>query len=272
MNELDKAGRRLPLPGFDPAFASDHVLSPALKYTQRSLILDYPSVDGTRWVRVAFDRCDSHRVSRGEHPPYPFHAVEEQYSPFCVVRPSSWLKERYSYEREHYGPSYNAEEMHAEFEHYLFSFHDEFVEVLAAGVHFEFQSTPVSSGDLSELPSWQRLPNEASAKQIGDSQFPLLLRCSRQDRASILQNSVLAEQIYLQVDLDLDVLPRQPFLRVAVRTRDGETTSRLRHSGGKVSAEFAGFPSDQELREAINEEIETVRQRRRDMQSRRRSK
>jgi hypothetical protein len=93
-----------------------------------------------------FDRWDSLRVSRGEYPAYPAGDHHERWCALGIVRPSGWLNERYEYEREHYGEAYgfgdDVTEMLTEFEHYLFKFHDEFVEVIAGGVHFDLADEP----------------------------------------------------------------------------------------------------------------------------------
>ncbi len=67
--------------------------------------------DEDGWARVTFEHLDSIRVSRGEYEPYPsdwkpgdeLHWVYE-------VAPSSWLLERYEYEKKHYGRAYEGAE------------------------------------------------------------------------------------------------------------------------------------------------------------------
>jgi len=53
----------------------------------------------------------------------------------------SWLLERYEYEKTHYGQAYefngDVDEMLRDFSHYVFSFHDQFVEALSAGIWVE---------------------------------------------------------------------------------------------------------------------------------------
>ncbi len=54
---------------------------------------------------------------------------------------SPLLIERFEYEQKHYGKAYefggNVQEMLTDFTHYVFSFHDEFIEVIARGFWFE---------------------------------------------------------------------------------------------------------------------------------------
>lgn len=57
------------------------------------------------------------------------------------IENTQWLTERFQYENKNYGCSYefggNVNEMLTDFNHYLFSFHDQFVEVIARGFWFE---------------------------------------------------------------------------------------------------------------------------------------
>jgi hypothetical protein len=89
-------------------------------------------------IRVRFDRWDAMRICRGEHSPYP--EPPGPWGGIYTVENSHWLRQRFEYESRHYGDAYNfnndVREMLEEFDHYLFRFHDEFVEVIAGGIWF----------------------------------------------------------------------------------------------------------------------------------------
>lgn len=120
---------------------ADSVASPIVHYGEPMTAIHFFTEDG-RWGRVTFERLDSLRVSRGEYDPFPespdnpegFHWV-------MTISNSTWLRERYEYEKQHYGTGYkfcgNVDEMLEEYFHYVFSFHDEFVEAIAAGIWLE---------------------------------------------------------------------------------------------------------------------------------------
>src|SRR3954470_24627874 len=95
-----------------------------------------------RWGRVTFEKLDSIRVCRGEYDAYPIHRNSGNPPRWVsVVKPSPWLRERYRYEKEHYERAYefggSVEEMLSDYSHYVFRFHDEFVEVIGDGIWFE---------------------------------------------------------------------------------------------------------------------------------------
>lgn len=131
---------------------ADSIDSPIVRYGESMTGMDFTTDDG-RWGRITFERLDSLRVSRGEHEPFPtapkdaggFHWV-------TTISNSSWLRERYQYERQHYGTAYNfggnVDEMLDEYSHYVFSFHDEFVEAIAAGIWFEVDDDMLGEREL----------------------------------------------------------------------------------------------------------------------------
>lgn len=127
--------------GFDVPLTADSVESPVVNYGGGMTAIQFLTDDG-RWGRVAFEGLDSIKVSRGEYEPF-LSAPGEENAFYWVttISNSVWLGERYEYEKRYYGESYNfggnEDEMVTEFSHYVFSFHDKFVEVLAAGIWFE---------------------------------------------------------------------------------------------------------------------------------------
>jgi hypothetical protein len=106
-----------------------------------------------RWGRVTFEKLDSLRVSRGECEPYPSDWKEgDPVHWVSVVAPSPWLHERYEYEKRRYSQAYefggDVDEMLRDFSHYVFSFHDQFVEVLCAGIWFESADECIGAQEL----------------------------------------------------------------------------------------------------------------------------
>lgn len=113
-----------------------------------------------QYGRITFENLDSLKVCRGEVLPYETDWKERQ-SPSWVYRVenSLWQQERYSYEKKFYGTSYefdgNVEEMRTDFGHYVFQFHDEFVEVIARGFWFEQDTNSLFKQELQEdHPFW----------------------------------------------------------------------------------------------------------------------
>jgi hypothetical protein len=80
--------------------------------------------------RVTFEERDAVRASRGEHLPFDYdHAGFRHGDWVYVVGQSQWMRERHDYETRHY-----ATPLLETHRHYLFVFHDEFVEAIAAGI------------------------------------------------------------------------------------------------------------------------------------------
>jgi hypothetical protein len=83
--------------------------------------------------RVTFEGLDAIRAARGELLPY-----ERQDGPYTrgewvyLIEGSAWLEERHRYELGHYDRP-----LLDRYDHYLFSFHDEFVEAIALGIWFD---------------------------------------------------------------------------------------------------------------------------------------
>lgn len=252
-----------PLPGDVEQFEPHPVDAPEIRYGAHGVFLDYRSRDDSGWVRVVFNRWDSIRVSRGEYPPY--HDSGGHPSALAIVRPSSWLRERHSYESRHYGSSYgfgaDVNEMLTEFEHYVFFFHDEFVEVIAGGVHFDTSVAPASGNTLHSRPGWAPLPDSAHEERWQFSGISYRVRSSLADRAQIVEASQLCDQVLVDLAPELDgraLLTHS----LRVRTRDGRTVSRWRDPFGRVERTFKGVPEIDELRPLIESDALRLRQHR----------
>ena len=89
------------------------------------------TTDGGALGRVTFEGLDAIRGSRGEHLPHQNDDPSGRSWVF-VVDASAWLAERHDYETRHYETPLL--ESHR---HYLFQFHDEFIEAIAEGIWFD---------------------------------------------------------------------------------------------------------------------------------------
>jgi hypothetical protein len=120
----------------------DYVLSPDVFYGDK-LTGIYFETDDEQYGRITFDNLDAIKICRGENLPFTeADQNEDQEIPWVYqIQNSKWLKGRFDYENRNYGDSYefggDVMEMLTDFSHYLFQFHDEFVEVIARGFWFE---------------------------------------------------------------------------------------------------------------------------------------
>jgi hypothetical protein len=122
-------------------WTADSVASPRLVYggldlssperADQAYAALYSEVEGSGELgRVTFEGLDAVRGSRGEH--LPFDADVARFTSgdwVFVVDGSAWLRERHDYETRHY-----ATPLLDTHRHYLFVFHDEFVEAIAVGI------------------------------------------------------------------------------------------------------------------------------------------
>jgi hypothetical protein len=89
--------------------------------------LFFEIAEGARPGRVTFEGLDSVRTSQGEYLPYDIDGDVSSW--VYIVEVSRWLAERHDYEWRHYETP-----MLDSHQHYVFDFHDDFVEALAAGI------------------------------------------------------------------------------------------------------------------------------------------
>ncbi|MGD1841043.1 MAG: hypothetical protein ACFB0B_09125 [Thermonemataceae bacterium] len=125
---------------------ADNVLSPQVHYGsgyhKEPITGIYFNTKDDFFGRITFENFDSLKVCRGEMLPIDYDwGTHERGVWIFKVENSRWLLERYQYEKKHYGDAYefggDVEEMKTHFNHYIFSFHDQFVEVIARGFWFE---------------------------------------------------------------------------------------------------------------------------------------
>ena len=123
---------------------ADSVLSPQVYYADQ-LTGIYFTTEDDQFGRITFENLDSIKVSRGELIPYEDDCKEGQsYCWVLKVKDSNWLSERHQYEKRTYGSTYElggyVDEMLTDFNHFVFRFHDQFVEAISRGFWFEKNS------------------------------------------------------------------------------------------------------------------------------------
>ncbi|MFD0631665.1 hypothetical protein [Catenulispora yoronensis] len=215
---------------------ADSVLSPRLAFGHLPLFPDdedYPPnaiyfsllPDEGGLGRVTFEDLDAVRGSRGEHLPYPRNVPLT--APVATrewvfeVTDSPWLAERDAYENHHYRtPLLDTHQ------HYLFSFHDQFVEAIARGIWFD---KPDPDKPLVPSPAHPLAPfSQADPAETyrSPSGVPWELRRSSKDEATLIRDSRLCSQRLYQFNLVLDGESREA-ASVWLRTSRGRTYSRM---------------------------------------------
>ena len=251
--------------GISVPVVADSIERPIVIYGDGVTTLNFVSSD-ERWGRVTFEKLDAIRVARGEYTPYtsdwkpgdPTHWVAE-------VVPSPWLHERYEYEKLHYKGSYefqgDVDDMVRDYSHYLFTFHDEFVEALAAGIWFETSDDRIVGKDIAVDHPLLNLaqpsePEMIEAHGIGCEIWPNL-----RPTGAILRDAELCSQKLFQFAAQLDGSASVSWT-LAVRVRNGRIQSRLKNSLGALKATYDGIATLSDVRPHIENWLKEVKERR----------
>ena len=208
-------------------------------------------------------------MSRGEYDPYPLATDEVQKFHWVkTISNSAWLQERYGYEKMYYGRSYNfdgnVEEMLSEFSHYVFSFHDQFIEVLASGIWFEFGDvmlgtrTPETDhplAGLNQLKAFERFEAFGITCQLRRN--PLSIE-------ELEHRARLCSQTIFEIGAELDGKCNTSW-RLTYRVRDGIGKSFLRGYFRNAVEKYEGIPSFSTIKPKIDQWLCDVRGRRQKM-------
>jgi len=270
MKKLFKGDRRGPkMLGIVVPVISDPVLGPTVTYDE---VLESGDVltsikfltDDDQWARVTFDHLDSIRVSRGEFNPYPtdWKPGDQLYWVYEVV-PSPWLLERYEYEKKYYAHAYefdgDVDEMLRDFSHYVFRFHDQFVEALCAGIWVE----RLGSEEVSATHPLRALPRPALPDLIEADGLVCEIWPNTRLMDQILEDAKLCSQKLFQFVLSSD---NSNFAwTLAVRVRNGKVRSSLRRGFGPVRATFEGVATLEQVRPYVESWLQEVSERRKRM-------
>jgi hypothetical protein len=247
---------------------ADSVDSPIVQYGDGMTAIHFATDDG-RWGRISFEGLDSIKISRGEYEPFPPAPGEESlFHWVTTISNSAWLQERYKYEKLHYGKAYNfggnVDEMVTDFSHYVFSFHDQFVEVLAAGIWFESDDKMLGSRNpdpdhplrgLAHIEPTERFEKSGITCQIRKNPLPII---------ELESNARLCSQTILEIAAELDGRASTSW-RLTLRIRNGIKKAYLRNYFGNQIAVFDSIPVLSAIRPPIDKWLEEVRNRRQAM-------
>ncbi len=246
----------------------DPVEKPFVAYGGGPASINFVTNHG-RWGRVTFEKLDSIRISRGEYEPYPsdWKPGDELYW-VSVVASSPWLRERYEYEKQHYGEQYeftgDVEEMLRDFSHYLFSFHDQFVEVVCAGIWFEVSEEFLGNSDPSADHPLLDLPPSESPDRFEAHGITCQVRRNTRPLDHVLEEAKLCSQKLLQFAAELDGSASVSWT-LTVRVHDGVMRTHLKDYFGHVKQSYDGIPALEDVRPHVEEWLQEVHERRKQM-------
>lgn len=206
--------------------------------------------------RVTFEGLDAIRASRGESAPYD---DGNDFSSWVYnVLDSTWLAERHAYEWSNYETPLL--ETH---QHYLFRFHDEFVEAIAEGIWVDTvpASDPFTVG--TDHPG-STLPLVNVVDQGEAHGLSWQVRSTEVDQQTLVANSALCSQRLFEFSLSLDG-EESVSASAFVRTRDGQTRTHLSRPWAGVVASAEGVAKPQDFAKEWAEHCRGVAERRREM-------
>ncbi len=246
---------------------ADTVESPIVHYCDPITAIHF-TTDNGRWGRVTFERLDSIKVSRGEHAPFPSHPNDAgAFRWVSTISNSAWLRERYDYKKRYYGSAYNfggsIDEMLDEYFHYVFSFHDEVVEAIAAGIWIDVDDAMIGGRELDVSHPLKGLAHLDAAEHFESSGIRCFVRRNPMPNAELEAAAALCSQTVLEVGAELDGRST-PSWSLTRRVKNGIGRSYLRHFGNTTET-YTGIPSLADIRPPIDQWLAEVRERRRQM-------
>jgi len=242
---------------------ADSVLSPQLYYGD-PLTAIYFITAHEKYGRITFEKLDSIKVSRGEHFPYKYEWNDDSPDYWVrIVQNSSWLKERYNYENKHYGSSYefngDVNEMLSDFKHYVFSFHDEFIEVIASGIWFEEDSESLLEKELSNGHPFLPI-SKSNIVKFEAYGLTCQARINNKTEEELKLNSIYCSQKLIQFALELENTTINHTLSLTYRKN--KYISKLKGYFGNKEIEFDKIARLEDVKPYIELYMKEVAERR----------
>ncbi len=247
--------------------AADFVLSPDVLYSDE-LTGIYFQTEDEQYGRITFENLDALKICRGENLPFPddFEAGHE-YPWVYKIENSKWLKERFDYENGNYGSSYefgcDVNEMLTDFSHYVFKFHDQFVEVIARGFWFEQDKTSLFKRELQVGHPFLSLPDSSVEKFVSHN-LTCQVRANSKPIEKLISDAKFCSQKLIEFALELDG-KASVNNSLILSYRNGELISSLRGYLGKEIIKFNGIAKLTDVKPYIEKYIGEVYERRKGM-------
>lgn len=253
---------------FAAPLIADVVAPPLVSYEEGVAYINFQT-RGSGWGRISFEKLDSIRVSRGEYDPYPAAPGEEQiFSWVSTISNSQWLRQRYDYEKRYYGTSYefggNVDEMLTDFTHYVFSFHDQYVEVLSRGLWFESSDRYLGSVEPTSNHPFLGLPKSSISERFEAHGIACQVRRNPLAMDKLECDAKYCSQTILEIATELDGNVSVNW-RLSMRVLNGISKIHLRNYFGHTIEHFNIVPSLADIRPQVNKWLSEVHQRRKKM-------
>lgn len=228
----------------------------------------YFETEDEQYGRITFENLDSLKVCRGEVLPYETDwEVGQRPSWVFNVENSVWQQERYNYEKKVYGNSYefggNVEEMLTDFSHYVFQFHDQFVEAIARGFWCEQDSNSLFKRELQKGHPFLDLP-DTDAERFISHNLTCQVRRNPKSNEELISNAKFCSQKLMEFALEFDG-KASVSNTLLLSYRNGKLISSLRGYFGRQVVEFDGVATFLDVEPYLERYIKEVSERRKQM-------
>lgn len=246
---------------------NNYVLSPTVIYDDELTGIYFDTNDDL-YGRITFNHLDSIKISRGEYLPYQDDWSEDKEIAWVYeVQHSRWQVERYTYEKAYYGSSYefggNVEDMLTDFKHYIFQFHDQFVEVIARGFWWEKDEQSLMNQPLQLGHPFLNLPTDEVQIHEAHGLTTQITKYTLPAEILIEQAKYCSQKLY-QFALLLEGTAHIDNT-VSIVNKNGKVYSELRGYFGKKAHIFDGIPTLEEVLPQIEQYMSEVAERRKAM-------
>ena len=247
---------------------ADYVLSPDILYSSKPLEdAIYFTTEDDQYGRITFDNLDAIKVCRGEYIPYDFDYSRSTADEWVYqIENSKWQQERFEYENKHYGDSYefggDIKEMLTDFKHYLFVFHDQFVEVVTRGFWFEKSAENLFKKELTS--GHPRLPlTDEDMELMTVQSLNCQIRKNPKSEAELVHDATFYRQKLFEFTLIFDGDEySHPSWVVHVIHRNERVLSVLNASLGREITEFEGIVTLETVKPFIENQMKEIAERR----------
>jgi hypothetical protein len=228
----------------------------------------YFVTEDDKYGRITFENLDAIKICRGEGMPYEFdYKLYEQGVWIYQIENSNWQKERFNYENKYYGKVHefggNVNDMLTDFKHYLFQFHDQFIEIIARGFWFEKDDQSLFKKELMEGHPFLPLPTE-NMKIMEAYSLKSQIRINPKPHELLAYGAQFCSQKLFEFALELDgnaVVDNT----VSLSCRNGKMISQLGNSLRRKIVEFEGCVNLEQVKPFIEKYMKEVYKRRKNM-------
>ena len=153
--------------------------------------------------------------------------------------------------------------MLSDFKHYVFKFHDEFIEVLAKGFWFEKSEKSLKNKPLQETHPYLPL-NRNIKEEFNYEGVNYIVIKTQIDTKTLSENAFYYEQKLVEIHLELDQ-KYSLYKTLYLQRRSNKLISTLNSSFAKEKVIREGIATFEEIKELIEESIREIIQRRKNM-------